>query len=386
MQLSHLHNVASASKLRLNVLAMPFREPDWEDFQRDCDFFPAFTDYIYGVDTRPQVADEPGLHPQIYDSQPQPPQRLYGLPPLEQYPLAYDPVRDSTQRHPFNTPRRQSMSLLRKVSSLESMQPTPCPAPRVLPTAGVQMSLLRPNELITDSQYSYIPQQDRINTNIRICQAWTTMHGDAVPADKTKAMGYLKNVSRVAAAKRQEYQVYETAKLGANMQNGQDWSSHDTRQPEAAVLGQAQASPPYNGYPVSQSHQAGADAVNAAEHVSANHKYAIHDISQLPAYVQSRLPQLWACTVAALQDPRTDPGQLDYRRQAEQRVMGFVQSIPPKGRRYVTEVVDRMVKLRRQGGDPMSLLDNMPLVEDVLGIKQELQPGQVPHLSRRSAY
>jgi hypothetical protein len=45
---------------------MPFRDKDWEDFQRDCDFFPAYTDYIFGIDTRIQVAQEPGLHPQIY--------------------------------------------------------------------------------------------------------------------------------------------------------------------------------------------------------------------------------------------------------------------------------------------------------------------------------
>ena len=45
---------------------MPFRDKDWEDFQRDCDFFPAYTDYIFGIDTRVQVIQEPGLHPQIY--------------------------------------------------------------------------------------------------------------------------------------------------------------------------------------------------------------------------------------------------------------------------------------------------------------------------------
>jgi hypothetical protein len=45
---------------------MTSHNKDWEDFQRDCDFFPAYTDYILGVDTRPQVALEPGLHPQIY--------------------------------------------------------------------------------------------------------------------------------------------------------------------------------------------------------------------------------------------------------------------------------------------------------------------------------
>jgi hypothetical protein len=34
--------------------------------QRDCDIFPAYTDYVYGPDRRLIVAQEPGLHPAIY--------------------------------------------------------------------------------------------------------------------------------------------------------------------------------------------------------------------------------------------------------------------------------------------------------------------------------
>jgi hypothetical protein len=45
---------------------MPFRDPEWEELQRDCDIFPAYTDYLYGPDTRLHVTQEPGLHPQIY--------------------------------------------------------------------------------------------------------------------------------------------------------------------------------------------------------------------------------------------------------------------------------------------------------------------------------
>jgi hypothetical protein len=48
---------------------MPFRDPDWEDVQRDHDLFPAYSDYLYGPDTRLQVAQEPGLHPLLYPSQ-----------------------------------------------------------------------------------------------------------------------------------------------------------------------------------------------------------------------------------------------------------------------------------------------------------------------------
>ncbi|KAF1837649.1 hypothetical protein BDW02DRAFT_595319 [Decorospora gaudefroyi] len=45
---------------------MPFRDLEWEDLQRDCDFFPAYTDYLYGPDRRLHVVQEPGLHPLLY--------------------------------------------------------------------------------------------------------------------------------------------------------------------------------------------------------------------------------------------------------------------------------------------------------------------------------
>ncbi|KAL7775207.1 hypothetical protein CFE70_006125 [Pyrenophora teres f. teres 0-1] len=45
---------------------MPFRDKEWEDFQRSCDFFPAYSDYLYGPDERLVVTQEPGLHPQMY--------------------------------------------------------------------------------------------------------------------------------------------------------------------------------------------------------------------------------------------------------------------------------------------------------------------------------
>ena len=54
---------------------MPFHDQDWEDLQRDCDIFPAYTDFIYGPDERLVVTQEPGLHPAIYYMSPPPPVR-----------------------------------------------------------------------------------------------------------------------------------------------------------------------------------------------------------------------------------------------------------------------------------------------------------------------
>jgi len=47
---------------------MPFQDKEWQELQRDCDVFPAYSDYLYGPDERLVVTQEPGLHPQIYPS------------------------------------------------------------------------------------------------------------------------------------------------------------------------------------------------------------------------------------------------------------------------------------------------------------------------------
>jgi hypothetical protein len=45
---------------------MPFRDQEWEELQRGCDIFPAYSDYVLGPDSRLLVTQEPGLHPLIY--------------------------------------------------------------------------------------------------------------------------------------------------------------------------------------------------------------------------------------------------------------------------------------------------------------------------------
>ncbi|KAJ4404326.1 hypothetical protein N0V91_006020 [Didymella pomorum] len=136
---------------------MPFRDREWEDFLRDCEIFPAYTDFLFGVDMRAEVHNEPGLHPQIFDTQalPQPPPqslpqpiRLQGLPPPGQYPAAYDP--GSAQNHAltslsstYGKPANgwlglRQTSMLGQGPSLDSMQPTPTPAPFQFPIPDPQ--------------------------------------------------------------------------------------------------------------------------------------------------------------------------------------------------------------------------------------------------------
>ena len=363
-QLSHLRDIAHASRLHSNFFAMPFRDLNWEDFQRDCGFFPAYTDYVFGVDTRPEAADEPGLHPQIYGPPPLPPQRLYGLPPPVQYPAGYDSVRDATQTRLYTTSIPRPASMLRQESSMESLLPTPCPAPRALPTPGPPMALLRPGELATDSSFAFIPQQERMATNKNIIQAWSIVNSDAIPAQKAKAMGYLKNISRMVATKREE--VFKRER-----EPGRDYAAvgipeegEEEVEREAELWYQRYGSPYHAGLNTTETHQAETEAGRTAEQILTNYEYAIGDISQLPAYVQSRLPQLWTCTeIIALEAPPADPVQTNVHRQAQQYLMGFKQSIPLNGRRWFDMVMDGMLKLRKEGGDPLTVLQTVPGVE-----------------------
>ncbi|KAJ8116154.1 hypothetical protein OPT61_g2363 [Boeremia exigua] len=328
---------------------MPFRDRDWEDFQRDCDFFPAYTDYLFGVDTRPQVADEPGLHPQILSPSPSRPQRLQGLPPPVQYPVTFDPARDSAQIRPYNTPTPRPRSLLRHESSSKPILPTPCPAPRVSPSTGPPTPLLQANDLISDPQYSSVPFNERVATNLRITQAWSILSSDADRVQKVKAMEYLQKVSHVAAAKRQKYHAREAARLDAEGQAGQGLVQDEARQAQADLYPQMKME-------------------HAEKQASAAHEYAmhdLHDISYLPAHVQLHLPRLWSSTqIIALQAPPIDSEQTNAHQKALQYVTSFMQTVPPKGRPWVNAVMDGMIKLRRQGGDPLTVLQSMPGVEE----------------------
>lgn len=209
---------------------MPFRDREWEDFQRDCDFFPAYTDYIFGLDTRPGVEDEPGLHPQLDDRLRRPPRRIYGLPQTAPQ-LVYNPARDANRASLYATSPRESASMMLQEaavspavtrelaqmfsnpppaslpgrdSTVASLQSTPTPSTRTLPNPPI--TLLRPGALLTDPQHSFLPQQDRIIANQTIIHAWNIVNSAAAPAQKAKAAGYLDSVSRMTLAKRREYE------------------------------------------------------------------------------------------------------------------------------------------------------------------------------------
>jgi hypothetical protein len=193
---------------------MPFRDREWEDFQRDCDFFPAYTDYIFGVDTRAEAEDEPGLHPQIFEldiwppaptvlpptppapTPPLPAKRLYGLPQSGQYTRVSTPIpQPHRRRSSARTP-----SLLKRESSVETYLRTPCPAPRNLPVLRDirtpllrpgelplirpgelplprprEMPLLRPGDLTLDTSLSFLSPYELATTDGNVTRAWSLL-------------------------------------------------------------------------------------------------------------------------------------------------------------------------------------------------------------------
>jgi hypothetical protein len=236
---------------------MPFRDREWEDFQRDCDFFPAYTDYIFGVDTRAEAEDEPGLHPQIFEldiwppaptvlpptppapTPPLPAKRLYGLPQSGQYTRVSTPIpQPHRRRSSARTP-----SLLKRESSVETYLRTPCPAPRNLPVLRDirtpllrpgelplirpgelplprprEMPLLRPGDLTLDTSLSFLSPYELATTDGNVTRAWSLLNSNIPPEQKVKWMNYLKDITRQIAAKRREHQVQEAKKMHSDKQ------------------------------------------------------------------------------------------------------------------------------------------------------------------------
>lgn len=227
---------------------MPFRDREWEDFQRDCDLFPAYTDYIFGLDTRPEAEDEPGLHPQIFECDiwppaptslpptspaPTPPlaaKRLYSLPQPGQYTRASAPV---PQPHRRRSSSRTS-ALLKRESSVETYLQTPCPAPRNLPVPRDirtpllrpgELPLLRPGELITDASLSLLSHYELETADIDVTRTWNLINSNIPPEQKVRWTNYLADITCQVGAKRKEHRVKEAAKMQSAKQE-RVWDLH----------------------------------------------------------------------------------------------------------------------------------------------------------------
>lgn len=239
--------------------------------------------------------------------------------------------------------------------------PTPTPAPRILPVPDQPMPLLRPGELAADPVYSCISQRDRMIANKNIIQAWSIVNSDAIPAQKARAMHYLKGISNLAVATKQKHMDHEISKL--------DIEVEARAEPTAGLLEILPQDFQYDDKLASPSTtQLETDRQREA-HWEASplpNTYAISDISQLPAYVHSRLPQLWTCIeTVALQGPPADETHQRMHQQAQQYLAAFKRIIPPKGQPWVGLVVNEMLSLRRRGADPLMVLETMPSVESV---------------------
>ncbi|KAJ4336715.1 hypothetical protein N0V95_008553 [Ascochyta clinopodiicola] len=252
-------------------------------------------------------------------------------------------------------PAQQPTPLLKHESSLESLLPTPTPAPRTLPTPDPPIALLRPDELITNPTYSSMRRHELVAANKSVNQAWNVINSDATSAQKASATTYIQNVSRLAAKKRQEYQDHERVGLGSQEAEAEREVVQESKQQEYQR---------HDSFAECEGQPAEVDPELQAEW-GEGHAYAIHEMSQLSVYLQSRLSQLWTCTeIVALQALPTGQTQLEMHRRAQQFLIAFKQSVPSRGRQWVDLVVDRMLQLRKQGADPMTVLEKMPTVEE----------------------
>ncbi|KAG9197839.1 hypothetical protein G6514_000780 [Epicoccum nigrum] len=186
---------------------MSFRDREWEDFQRDCDLLPAYTDYIFGVDTRPEAEYEPGLHPQIFELDIWPPAPT-SLPPT---PPAKTPL-------PLPAKRLYSLSHLGQCTQasapgsqpdrLHSSNRTP---PRNLP---VPRPPFRPGELTMDISFSFLSHYKLTTADNNVTRAWNLINSNIPPEQKVKWTNYLAEITRQFAAKREK----EAARMHSDKQ------------------------------------------------------------------------------------------------------------------------------------------------------------------------
>jgi hypothetical protein len=238
-----------------------------------------------------------------------------------------------------------------------------------LPAPGPPTPLLRPGDLLADATYEFIPQQERISINRNIAQAWSILNSDAIPMQRAKAMGYIKSMSRNTAVEREKYLARNDGSVGIREEEAEQEAEDGAERREEEWYGR-HGSPAYAaGYSHNESQLAEAVAEETVMRIPSDQEYAVRDISQLPIYVQSRLSQLWTCVeIVALQVPSTDPVQYVVHQQAQQYMMAFRQSVPPKGRLWVGLVIDEMIRLHMDGADPLTVLQTMPSVESTYGM------------------
>lgn len=249
---------------------------------------------------------------------------------------------------------------------MDAPQPSPFPRSRNPPTAGPVGRLLYPHELVTDPTYDFIPLQQRIEVDKLVVQAWATTNSDADPPQKAQAVEFLKNISHSVALKVDAWE----ARLQAEARAEEEAEVHNDQVEKKAKRDADQSQrhrPPTHAAVETRrdSHRADAEAEQAAP--APGHPYAIHSLSELPAYVHSQLPHLWTCIdTISLQPPPTDAPTATRYQQAQHYMARFNLSVPPPCLPWIGLVVDGMIALHKAGSNPMAVLSSMPRVEDVL--------------------
>ncbi|KAJ4384824.1 hypothetical protein N0V86_000427 [Didymella sp. IMI 355093] len=218
------------------------------------------------------------------------------------------------------------------------------PSPRAQQNTGPEENLLRPDEIIENPIYSVLSRERCAEVNKMITQSWNIVNSDAIPQQKAQAMGFIKSMSRGAAAKVKEY---GTPAAGSEIKTGEQ-------------LGTPASAPASVPAPVFAPTPAPAPTPVEAQ-------LAIHDLAFLPDYFQACLPQIWHCTkVLCLDPPPMNPDALKNYQDAERYMWRFEASIPKEGHSWSHLVTNRMILLYEKGDDPLKVLQGIQGVEGAL--------------------
>ncbi|USP78863.1 hypothetical protein yc1106_06137 [Curvularia clavata] len=274
---------------------MPFHDEKWEELQRDCDIFPAYSDYLYGPDRRLVVTQEPGLHPSIYPTPtPQPAQNAYGMP--------MDP----------SEPRRR----LRTVSEKEDP---------------------RGQAISQQHGYACVPstsQRDAYSTSVGVTQQQYHTHHYATPTQQIQhhqSSGFTPPPPTHAVSL-YLFPIILSKPTSVPQLSSTPWPTRNSGHWHSAYA----LVQPSNIFPevtAAVSHQASA---------------------QLRAHINPHIPQLWHCLQLTLQNHvQTSQAAIKEQNCAHQWLLSFKHSLPPEGRTYLAQVVARMNLEKAAGRDPL---------------------------------
>ncbi|KAH6870429.1 hypothetical protein BKA58DRAFT_315089 [Alternaria rosae] len=387
---------------------MPFHDQDWEDLQRDCDIFPAYTDFIYGPDERLVVTQEPGLHPAIYYMNLPPPVRYTNSMPSRSWSYktaerleTLEPAAMRELQHENYGFANADVTGTRSGSTtpgLDVRSQTGSPFYPLLPPQGVRtvhekeiaqrsMSNASQRRLQPGSTVRFSPSQQQ-QQPVRLTRQQTQMRNAPVyqqPVGQQQKPSFLRSSSTtdidenlaqinsrhqptmlspftsptptlpppITLPQQQPYthQVYAQPPLQPGItpvQSSPSSSDPYYNMPHTPQQQMSPLQPPaFQGYPVSYPQDSTPAPNPTPPQLSV----------QLRAEINRHLLQVWQCLRVVLCTPDSPSEEAAQNKERAGRwIEQFKASLPIEGRPYLMRVISRMIKEHNAGGNVMALL------------------------------